>query len=243
MPAPTRRASAPAPPRPTRAGRSRGNKMWISMGNVAERRPGLRPDRSRQETQGPRLLPGPDRERRLQLAGDPRQARAALVRHGGDLARRGRGRRGRDARRGRRRLQGRDERPRQRPLQRGRRLRRDLRRLRRRLGRLREGAPAVRRADRELPARAGADRRHDREAGRRQAAGLPRRRAQGPRRSQHGRDLDRQVLRDRGGGRLRQRRRSRCTADPATSTTTRSSATSATPGSPPSTRAPPRSTS
>ena len=41
----------------------------------------LRPDRPGEEAQGPRLLPGPDRQRGLHHPGDPRQARAALLRH------------------------------------------------------------------------------------------------------------------------------------------------------------------
>ncbi len=57
----------------------------------------LRPDRPREEAQGPRLLPRPRRQRGLHHAGDPRQARPALLRHRRDLARLGRGRRGRDA--------------------------------------------------------------------------------------------------------------------------------------------------
>ena len=47
----------------------------------------LRPDRPREEAQGPRLLPRPDRQRGLLDAGDPRQARAALLRHRRDLPR------------------------------------------------------------------------------------------------------------------------------------------------------------
>ena len=164
----------------------------------------LRPDRPREEAQGPRLLPGPDRQRGLHHPGDPRQARAALLRHRGDLARLGRGRRGRDARRDRRRLQGRDERPRQRPLQRRRRLRRDLRRLRRSLGRLRQGARTVRRAAGPLPARPGDDRRHDPQARRQPDAGLPGRRAEGRKEAEHDRDLGGEALRDRVGGRMRE---------------------------------------
>ena len=48
----------------------------------------LRPDRPREEAQGPRLLPRPLRQRGLHHAGDPRQARPALLRHRRDLARR-----------------------------------------------------------------------------------------------------------------------------------------------------------
>ena len=68
----------------------------------------LRPDRPREEAQGPRLLPGPDRLRRLLDPGDPRQARPAGLRHRRDLRSTGRGRRRRADGRGRRRLQGRD---------------------------------------------------------------------------------------------------------------------------------------
>ena len=141
-----------------------GQKMWISLGNFSEVALIFAQTDPALEAPRPRLLPRPDRQRGLHHAGDPRQARPALLRHGRALARRGRGRRRRDARRGRRRLQGRDERPRQRPLQRRRRLRRDLRRLRRRLGRLRQGAQAVRRAAGPLPAGPGDDRRHDPQA-------------------------------------------------------------------------------
>ena len=229
--------------RPTRAGRSpatRCGSRWATSPTSPWSSPGPIPA---SEHKGLACFLVPTDQRRLQLAGDPRQARAALVRHRGDLARRGRGRRGRAARRGRRRLQGRDERPRQRPLQRRRRLRRDLRRLRRRLGRLRQGAPAVRRADRQLPARAGADRRHDREDGTppgcsstapatsRTAAAATRSRPRSPSTTPPRRPSSART------------RRSRCTADRATSTSTRSSATCATPGSPRSTRAPPRSRS
>ena len=41
----------------------------------------LRPDRPREEAPGARLLPRPDRQRGLHHAGDPRQARPALLRH------------------------------------------------------------------------------------------------------------------------------------------------------------------
>ena len=131
--------------------------------------------------------------------------------------------------RGRRRLQDRDDGARLRPLLGRRRLRRDLRGLRRRLGRLREGAPAVRRPDRQLPARPGDDRRHDRAGGTRRGcwSGAP-----GSSRTRASRTPPRP--RSRSSTRPRPRSsartwRSRCTAAPATSTTTRSSATCATP--------------
>ena len=60
-PAPTRLDCERVPRRPTAAGRSAGTKMWISIGNVAERRPDLRPDRPGEEAPGHRLLPRPDR--------------------------------------------------------------------------------------------------------------------------------------------------------------------------------------
>ena len=84
----------------------------------------LRPDRPRRQAPRPRLLPRPDRHRGLLRAGDPRQARPALLRHRLARLRRDRGRRRRDARRDRRRLQDRDVGARQRPLLGRRRLRR-----------------------------------------------------------------------------------------------------------------------
>ena len=150
--------------------------MWISLGNVAEVALIFAQTDPAQEAQGPRLLPRPDRDRRLLHPGDPRQARAARLRHRRDLARRGRGRRRRADGRGRRRLQGRDVGARLGPLLGRRGLRRDHRGLRAGLGRLREGAQAVRRPDRELPARPGDDRRHDRPPRRGADAGPPGRR-------------------------------------------------------------------
>ena len=64
---------------------------------------------------------------------------------------------------------------------RGRRLRRHLPGVARRLGGVREGARAVRHADRVVPARAGDDRRHARADRRRAPARLPRRLAEGHR--------------------------------------------------------------
>ena len=153
-----------------------GQKMWISLGNVAEVALIFAQTDPDEEAQGPRLLPRPDRQRRLLHPGDPRQARPARLRHRLDRARRGRGRRRRADGRGRRRLQGRDVGARLGPLLGRRRLRRDLRGLRPGLGRLRQGAPAVRRPDRELPAGPGDDRRHDRPPRRGADAGPPRRR-------------------------------------------------------------------
>ena len=74
------------------------------------------------------------------------------------------------------------------------------------LGRLREGAPPVRRPDRELPARPGDDRRHDRAPRRGADAGPPRGDAQGRRQAVDGRDLGREAVRDRVGGRVREPR-------------------------------------
>ena len=189
----------------------------------------LRPDRPREKAQGPRLLPRPDRLRRLLDPGDPRQARPAGLRHRGDLARRGRGGRRRADGRGRRRLQGRDVGARLGPLLGRRGLRRDQRGLRPGLGRLREGAQAVRRPDRQLSARPGDDRRHGRAPRRGPDAGPPGRAAQGRRQAVDDRDVGREAVRDRVRGRVRRTSRSRSTAAPATSTTTRSSATCATP--------------
>ena len=79
-----------------------GQKMWISLGNFAEvalifaqTEPGSGP-------KGLACFLVPTVERRLLDPGDPRQARAAGVRHRVDRAGRGRGGRRRDARRGRR---------------------------------------------------------------------------------------------------------------------------------------------
>ena len=100
----------------------------------------------------------------------------------------------------------------------------------RRLGRLRDRAQAVRRPDRELPARAGDDRRHHRPPRRRAGAGPAGRRAQGRR-------ANPRPSRPRSPSSTRASRRSsaptsrsRSTAARATSTTTRSSATCATRG-------------
>ena len=162
----------------------------------------LRPDRPRAEAPRPRLLPRPDRHARLQHPGDPRQDGPARVGHRVDRARRRRGARRRDDGRGRRGLQDRDERARLRPLFGRRRLRRRLPGLARPLGRLRQGARAVRPADRVVPARAGDDRRHARADRRRAPAGVPRRLPEGPGQAEHDRDLDRQAVRHRGGAEL-----------------------------------------
>ena len=78
-------------------------------GQLRQGRADLRPDRSRAGAPRPRLLHGADQDRGVLQLGDPRQARAARLGHGGALAGRRRGRRRDDARRGRRRLQGRDD--------------------------------------------------------------------------------------------------------------------------------------
>ena len=98
-----------------------------------------------------------------------------------------------------------------------------------RVGGLLEGAHAVRPADRLVPARAGDDRRHGRADRGGARARVARRLAEGHGQAEHHRDLDREALRDRGRRELREQRRSRCTAAPATWTTTRWSATCATP--------------
>ena len=115
------------------------------------------------------------------------------------------------------------------PLLGRRRLRRDLRGLRRRLGRLRDRAQAVRRADRPLPARPGDDRRHDRQAATPRGCS-----SAAPACSRTPASRARSRPRSRSSTRPRRRSsaptpRSRSTAAPATSTTTRSSATCATP--------------
>ena len=81
-------------------------------------------------------------------------------------------------------------------------LRRHLPGLARRVGRLREGARAVRAPDRVVPARAGDDRRHARADRRGAHARLPRRLPEGPGPPVDDRDVDRQALRDRGGAEL-----------------------------------------
>ena len=188
----------------------------------------VRADRPRSGSPRARLLPGRHRPAGLPAVADPPQARAARVRHRGDLAERRRGSRRRDARRDRRRLQGRDELARLRALQRRRRLRRDLPGLPRRLDSLLQGAPAVRPPDRELPARPGDDRRHGardrRRADARVARGLP---------EGHGPARTRPRPRSRSCTPPRPRSsaptpRFRSTAARATSTTTPSSGTSAT---------------
>ena len=132
------------------------------------------------------------------------------------------------ARRGRRRLQDRDELAGLRPLQRGRRLRGHLPGLRRGVGRLRQGARAVRPADRVLPARPGDDRRHGRADRRGPDAHVARGLPQG-RRSARTRPRPRSPSSTRPRpARTAPTWRSRSTAAPATSTTTRSSATTAT---------------
>ena len=130
---------------------------------LRQARADLRPDRPGEEAPRPGLLPGAHRLRRLQHARrstassacgppTPRSSRSTASRCGDDalLGEVGDG------------FKIAMTRARLRPLQRGRRLRRDLPGLRRRVGRLRQGARAVRPADRLVPARAGDDRRHGR---------------------------------------------------------------------------------
>ncbi len=74
------------------------------------------------------------------------------------------------------------------------------------LGGLLEGAPAVRRADGELPARPGDDRRHDRPPRRGPDARPPRGDAQGRGQAVDGRDLGGEAVRDRVGGGVREPR-------------------------------------
>ena len=151
---------------------------------------------------GPRLLPRRDRPARLLAPGDPRQDGPARLGHRGDLALDDvevaddamLGEIGDGFKVAMSALDSG-------PLQRRRRLRRHLPGLRRRVGRLRQGARAVRPADRLLPARAGDDRRHDRADRRGADARLARRLPEGHGQAQHDRDVDRQALRDRGGGR------------------------------------------
>ena len=128
----------------------------------------------------------------------------------------------------RRRLQSRDVGAGLRALLGGGRLRGHLPGLRRGVGELRQGARAVRAPDRELPARAGDDRRHGAEDRRLADAGVAGGLAEGQGPAEHAGDLDRQAPRDRRRRWSARTWRSRCTAAPATSTTTRSSATSAT---------------
>ena len=105
------------------------------------------------------------------------------------------------------------------PLQRRRRLRRDLPGVRRRVGQVLQGARAVRPPDRELPARPGDARRHEGRDRRGADARLARRLPQGRGQAEHDRDLDRQAVRHRGGGDAAPTPRSRSTAARATSTT------------------------
>ena len=189
--------------------------MWISLGNVAEVALVFAQTDPEKKHSGPRLLPGPHRDRGLRLAGDPRQARAALLRHRGDLARRRRGRRRRAARRGRRWLQGRDERARQRrataspPAASGSATAASTPRSPTPKERKQFGVPI---ASFQLVQELIADMIVKQDAARMlvyRAGELKDRR-----RPQHGRDLDREVLRDRGGGRVRQRRDPGATAAP-----------------------------
>ena len=90
----------------------------------------LRADRPREAPPRHRLLPGAHLDRGLLHPGDPRQARAAGLRHRLARLRRGRGARGRAAGGGRRRVQDRDDGARLRALLGRRRVRRDLRGMR-----------------------------------------------------------------------------------------------------------------
>ena len=77
--------------------------------------------------------------------------------------------------------------------------------LRRRVGAVRDRAQAVRPPDRVVPARAGDARRDEGQDRRGADAGLARGLAEGHRAAEHDRDVDREVLRHRGGGLVRQR--------------------------------------
>ncbi len=186
--------------------RINGQKMWISLGNVAEVALVFAQTDPEKRHRGHRLLPGAHLDRGLLLPGDPRQARAAGLRHRArwrfDDAR---GARGRAAGRGRRRLQDRDDGARLRPLLGRRRVRRDLRGLRPGLDRAtrRSGAQfGVPIASFQLVQEMIAE--HGRAPGRGPAAGPAGRDPQGPGQAEHGRDVDRQALRDRVGGRVRE---------------------------------------
>ena len=119
-----------------------GSKMFISLGNNAKVAMIFAQTDPEKKHRGVACFLVPTDRPGLHLAGDPRQARAARIRHRGAGARRRRGVRRRDAGRGRRRLQDRDVGARPRPLQRRGRLRRDLPGLRQRVGQVLEGAPA-----------------------------------------------------------------------------------------------------
>ena len=149
--------------------RINGGKMWISLGNYAKLALIFAQTDPELKHKGLACFLVPDRRGRLLHPGDPRQARAEGLRHRRAVAGRRRGARLRADGRDRRGLQDRDERARLGPLQRRRRLRRHLPGLARRVGRLRQGAHAVRPPDRVVPAGAGDDRRHGRPAPRRPA--------------------------------------------------------------------------
>ena len=102
----------------------------------------LRTDRPREAPPRHRLLPRAHRDRGLLRPGDPRQARAAGLRHGVAGLRRGRDPRGRTAGRGRRRVQDRDDGARLRALLGRGRVRRDLRGMRPGVDQVRERAPS-----------------------------------------------------------------------------------------------------
>ena len=102
-----------------------GSKMFISLGNHAKVAMIFAQTDPEKKHRGMACFLVPTDSPGFTLAGDPRQARAARLRHRRAGARRGRGRRRRDPGRDRRRLQDRDVGARPRPLQRRRRLRRD----------------------------------------------------------------------------------------------------------------------
>ncbi len=206
-----------------------GAKMWISMGNYAKVALIFAQTDPELGHKGLGVLPRRHRPARLQTADDRAQDGPARLRHRLDRARRRRGLRRRtcsatigDGFKVAMSI------ARLRPLLGGRRLRGHLPGLRRGVGQIRQGARAVRQADRELPARAGDDRRHGAQDRRLAHARVARGLAEGQGPPEHARDLDRQAPRHRGLAGVREHSRSRSTAARATSTTTPSSATSAT---------------
>ena len=155
--------------------RINGGKMWISLGNYAKLAMIFAQTDPEKKHKGLACFLVP-----TDSAGfSTQEIHGKLGLKGSDTAElvaRRRGGAGRRAHgRGRRRLQDRHVRARLGPLQRGRRLRGDLPGIAGRLGRLRQGAHAVRPPDRVLPARAGDDRGHggaDR-GGARRSSGAP----------------------------------------------------------------------
>ena len=153
-----------------------GQKMWISLGNVSEFALIFAQTDPALKHRGLACFIVPTDSDGLHHPGDPRQARPALLRHRRTLARRGRGRRGRDAGE-----VGDGFKVAMSALENGRYsvaagcvgICEGCVQC---LGRLREGAQAVRRPPRPLPAGPGDDRRHDPEARRQPDAGPARRR-------------------------------------------------------------------